>query len=116
MPIPPVTHWRIPLLQLLGDSMERALAEAANALADAFKLTDEERSAVLPIGYPVVRHRTGWAGFHLRKAGLVDDTKRGILLITEEGKKLRATKPTSLSESVRMRITSPNVKPQTFRA
>ena len=36
---------------------ERVLIEAANALADVFKLTEEERSAVLPSGYPVVRHR-----------------------------------------------------------
>ncbi len=100
MPIPPVTHFRVPLLQLLGDGVERPLHEAANALADFFKLTEQERSAVLPSGYPVVRHRKGWAGFHLRKAGLVDDSKRGILCITEEGKKLLGTKPTSLAESV----------------
>ncbi len=104
MPIPPVTHFRVPLLQLLVDGMERPLAEAANALADVFNLTEEERSAVLPSGYPVVRHRTGWSGFHLRKAGLVDDSKRGILRITEEGKKLLATKPASLSESVLMQF------------
>jgi restriction system protein len=104
MPIPPVTHFRVPLLQLLGDGVERPLHEAANALADVFKLTEEERSAVLPSGYPVVRHRTGWSGFHLRKAGLVDDSKRGILRITEEGKRLLATKPTSLSESVLMQF------------
>jgi restriction system protein len=104
MPIPPVTHFRVPLLQLLGDGVERPLHEAANALTDVFKLTEEERSAVLPSGYPVVRHRTGWSGFHLRKAGLVDDSKRGILRITEEGKKLLATKPTSLAESVLMQF------------
>lgn len=104
MPIPPVTHFRVPLLQLLGDGVERPLAEAANALADVFKLTEEERSAVLPSGYSVVRHRTGWSGFHLRKAGLVDDSKRGILHITEEGKKLLATKPANLSESVLMQF------------
>jgi restriction system protein len=101
MPIPPVTHFRVPLLQLLGDGAERPLLEAANALADAFKLTPEERELGLPSnGYNVVRHRTGWAGFHLRKAGLVDDTKRGILCITEAGQKLLATKPTSLSDKV----------------
>jgi restriction endonuclease Mrr len=69
MPIAPVTHFRVPQLQLLGDGVERPLHEAANALADVFKLTPEEREAVLPSGYPVVRHRPGWEGFHLRKAG-----------------------------------------------
>mgnify|MGYP001484304603 CR=1 FL=1 len=47
MNIPPVTRFRVPLLQLLGDGQERPLAEAANALADVFKLTEEERRAVL---------------------------------------------------------------------
>lgn len=47
---------------------------------------------------------TGWAGFHLRKAGLVDDSKRGILCITEEGKKLLAMKPASLADSVLMQF------------
>lgn len=64
MPIPPVTHFRVPLLQLLGDGVERPLHEADNTLADVFKLTPEERKAVLPSGYPVVRHHTVRAGFH----------------------------------------------------
>ncbi len=97
MSIPPVTQFRVPLLQLLGDGVERPLHEAANQLADVFKLTTEEREAVLPSGrYQVVRHRTGWAAFHLGRAGLVDDSQRGILRITDEGKKLLATKPTRL--------------------
>lgn len=104
MPIPTVTHFRIPLLQLLGDGQERPLAEAANALVEVFQLNEEERKAVLPSGYPVVRHRTGWAGFALRKAGLIDDSKRGILRITEDGQKLLATKPASLTESVLMQF------------
>lgn len=52
MPIPPVTHFRVPLLQLLGDGVELPLAEAAHALADVFKLTEEERSAVLSMEHP----------------------------------------------------------------
>ena len=104
MPIPPVTHFRVPLLHLLGDGAERPLSLAADALADVFKLTPEERDVALASGYPVVRHRTGWAAFHLRKAGLVDDSKRGILRITEDGKKLLASNPASLSESVLMQF------------
>ena len=100
MPIPPVIKFRVPLLELLKDGQERALAEAANELANLFHLTDEEKSAVLPSGYPVVKHRTGWAAFHLRRAGLVDDSKRGILRITEEGKQLIGKKPSDLSDRV----------------
>ena len=85
MPIPPVSQFRIPLLTLLGDGKSRHLQEAATGLADVFNLTDEERAAHLASGYPIVRHRTGWAGFHLRKADLVEDGQKGILKITDEG-------------------------------
>jgi restriction system protein len=83
----------------LGDGNERTLAEAASSVADHFHLTPDERDTVLASGYAVVRHRTGWAGFHLRKAGLIEDGNRGVLRITDDGKKLLATHPTSLTRS-----------------
>lgn len=105
MPIPSVSKFRIPLLNLLSDGQERSLADAATALADHFSLTPEDRSAVIPSsGYSVVRHRTAWAGFHLRKAGLVVDGLPGVLRITEEGKALAAKKPHDLSNGALSRI------------
>lgn len=98
MPMPPVTQFRVPLLKLLGDGKEWKLSEAANGLADEFQLTPEERQLKISSGYPVVRHRTTWAGFHLRKAGLVHDGRRGLLQLTPEGKALLATNPTDLSD------------------
>ena len=100
MAIPPVSQFRIPLLTLLGDGKSRHLQEAATCLADVFNLTDEERFAQLASGYPIVRHRTSWAGFHLRKAGLVEDGQKGILKITEEGKAVLAGHPSSLADTV----------------
>lgn len=101
MPIPPVSQFRIPLFRLLGDGRERSLGEAASALADEFQLTPEERSQVIPSsGYSVVRHRTGWAGFHLRKAGLLEEGIFGVLRLTEAGRKFAATNPPSLTQGV----------------
>ena len=100
MAIPPVSQFRIPLLTLLGDGKSRHLQEAATCLADVFNLTDEERFAQLASGYPIVRHRTSWAGFHLRKAGLVEDGQKGILKITEEGKAVLAGHPSSLADTI----------------
>jgi restriction system protein len=100
MSIPTVTKFRIPLLKLLGDGRDRTLAEAADALADVFSLTEEERAVAIPSsGYPVVRHRIGWAGFALRKAGLVQDGLPGVLRITPEGKGFLATNPAALPNS-----------------
>lgn len=101
MPIPPVSQFRVPLFELLGDGKDRSLGEAANALADRFKLTPEERTQTVPSsGYSVMRHRTGWAAFHLRKAGLLEEGIFGILRITDAGRKFLATKPTSLTQGV----------------
>ena len=99
MPIPPVSKFRVPLLKLLGDGKDHSLADAANALADSFNLTAEERASGIPSsGYPVVRHRTGWAGFHLRKAGLVYDGLHGVLRITPDGKAVLSKNSNDLSE------------------
>ena len=101
MSIPVVTEFRIPLLQLCGDGKDRTLMEAADELAKVFHLTEQERAAVLPSNnYPVVRHRTGWAAFHLRKAGLLVEGVPGLVKITPEGKKFLATKPKCLSKKV----------------
>jgi restriction system protein len=98
MPIPAVTKFRVPLFKLLGDGREWKLSDAADALANQFQLTPEERELVISSGYPVVRHRTGWAGFHLRKAGLVHEGIKGILHLTAEGHELLASNPEDLSD------------------
>ena len=97
--IPPVTQFRIPLLRVLGDGREWKLGEAAHALADQLQLTPEERAVSISSGYPVVRQRTGRAGFHLRKSGLAEERLHGILQLTAEGQRLLETKPTNLSDS-----------------
>lgn len=73
MSIPSVSQFRVPLLRILGDGKERSLAEAAAAVADVFNLTQEEREAVLSSGTVIIKHRTSWSNFHLRKAGLAAD-------------------------------------------
>lgn len=99
MPIPAVTKFRVPLLKLLGDGRRWKLGEAANALAEQFQLTPEEREIAISSGYPVFRHRTTWASFHLRKAGLVQDGIHGILQLTPEGQEFLKSNPDNLSDS-----------------
>lgn len=100
MPIPPVSQFRIPLFQFLGDGQPRSVGDAAQVLARQFNLTDAECRETISSGYPVVRHRIVWAGFHLRKAGLLKDGVPGLLQITPEGKSFLATKPQNLKGAV----------------
>jgi len=105
MPIPPVTHFRVPLLQLLGDGVERPLAEAANALADVSNLRRRNgscRAAELVIQWCGIA-RAGLAFTCARRDSWMTPSAASCT-ITEEGKKLLATKPASLSESVLMQF------------
>jgi restriction system protein len=76
----------LPLMRLCADGKEHAISETTDTLADQFKLTDDERKAVLPSGVQeVFRHRVAWAKSHLKMAGLLETPKRGIYKITERG-------------------------------
>ena len=84
----------LPLLRLLKDGKEHYLNEVVGSLADEFKLSPEEREQLLSSGQQtVIRNRTGWARTYLKKAGLLESTRRGYFRITERGKSVLSTKP-----------------------
>jgi restriction system protein len=86
MAIPDYQSIMLPLLKLAGDRQEHSLREVIEALADEFYLTDEERKELLPSGRQATfDNRVGWARTYLKKAGLLESTKRGYFQITERG-------------------------------
>lgn len=86
MPIPDYQAIMLPLLKFTTDQQEHSLREAIEALANRFQLTEEERKELLPSGrQPTFDNRVGWARTHLKKAGLVESTKRGYFRITDRG-------------------------------
>jgi restriction system protein len=86
MAIPDYQSVMLPLLQLAGDQKEHSLREAIEALADEFNLTDEERRELLPSGQQATfDNRVGWARTYLKKAGLLESTRRGYFQVTERG-------------------------------
>jgi restriction system protein len=101
MPIPKYDEIMLPLLQRLKDGNEHHLRDLSNEIADHFKLSDEERNLLLPSGTSTyVRNRTGWAGFHLRKAGLAELTREATLRITPTGQELIRNPPPKLDREV----------------
>ena len=65
---------------------EVKLRDVINALADHFRLTEEERSETLPSGRQlVIDNRIGWARTYLTKARLLEATRRAHFVITERG-------------------------------
>ena len=71
----------LPLLQLAVQTsqMEVSAREAADTLADQFKRTAEERTALFPSGATFVfASRVNWACTYLKKVGLLVATRRGF--------------------------------------
>lgn len=89
-----------PLLEVCVDGEPHRLQDLIARLADVFELTDEERSAVLPSGFQAVfTNRVAWASTYLQKAKTLDRIGRGIYRITDRGRGLLVSAPTSITTS-----------------
>lgn len=94
MTIPDYQTMMLPLLEHLARHGEQHISDAAEAMADHFNLSAEERRKLLPSGRsPVYRSRVGWARTYLAKAGLLESPRRGFWRISDRGRKLLAEKP-----------------------
>ena len=77
-----------PALAHLADGQLHRSREVKETLADLFGLTDSERAELLPSGRQrVIDNRVGWALTFLSQAGLVDRPSRGVVKISDEGRK-----------------------------
>lgn len=93
MPIPDYQSIMLPLLKYVADGEEHSLREAVESLGDEFQLSDEERRELLQSGQPTFGNRVGWARTYLKKAGLVEPTRRGSFRITDRGKQVLSKDP-----------------------
>jgi len=89
MSIPSFQKWMAPLLRRLSDNEGHRIADLYDELADDLQLSDADRGELLPSGAsPTWKSRIGWARTYLKKAGLLEQTARGLLRLTAEGAKV----------------------------
>ena len=89
MAIPDFQSCMLPLLQLASENARLTMREARKTLTERFKLSEDERSQLLPSGKQrVIDNRIGWAASYLRKALLLTAPERGVIQISERGKEL----------------------------
>lgn len=87
-----------PLLKYVGDEQEHHIRDAIEQLADEFNLSEKERRELLPSGQQAIfDNRVGWARTYLKKAGLIESTKRGYFRITEKGIKVLKDQPVKIN-------------------
>lgn len=94
MGIPSYQELMLPLLKVANTNPGISFQEAIERLSDQFELSQDDRVLVLPSGSQrVIANRIGWAKTYLKKAGLLDSPRRGIIDLTEEGRRILASKP-----------------------
>lgn len=76
-----------PLLECLQDGQEHSIKEIVEELATRFDLSPSELEQLQPSGRSYVfSNRISWAKTYMKKAGLLEQKRRGYLSITQEGK------------------------------
>jgi restriction system protein len=93
MAIPDFQSLMLPVLRSC-EKGEVKISDVVQSLADSFRLTDEERSELLPSGKQTTfANRVHWAKSYLGKAGLVELTKRAHFQITDRGREVLKNPP-----------------------
>ena len=94
MAIPDYQSIMLPLLELVSDKREWVFRNVVEELSKKYSLTEEERKELLPSGQqPIFDNRVGWARTYMKKAGLIDSPKRGVLRISNKGLEVLQSKP-----------------------
>lgn len=97
MAIPDYQTIMLPLLELARDNKIHGIRDAVDDLAERFRLTEEERQELMPDGRRTrFKYNVAWSRTYMKKAGLLEDPKRGEFRITERGRKLLADKPSRI--------------------
>ncbi len=86
MAIPDYQSIMLPLLKFAGDKKEHSIRDAIEYISAQFNLSEDERREVLPSGRQyIIDNRVCWAKTYLKKAGLLESTKRSYFKITDLG-------------------------------
>ena len=99
MAIPDYQSVMLPLLRFAGEKNdETSTGEAVEVLAKEFGLTDEDLKEMLPSGIQsTFVNRVGWASTYMKKAGLLEATRRGYYRITPRGQELLKKQPKAVN-------------------
>lgn len=95
--LPDYQECMLPLLRLISNGQDYRLHTLTNAVADHFRLSETARSEMLPSGQQtVIANRVAWAKTYLKKAGLLENPARGLVRISDEGKKVLESNPAKI--------------------
>src|SRR5574337_167650 len=99
MAVPDYQSVMLPLLHYAHErKTEVSTDEAVEALASLLGLTDQDLKELLPSGVQrTFVNRVGWAATYMKKAGLLEPTRRGYYQITQRGVELLKKNPKEIN-------------------
>lgn len=99
MAVPDYQSLMLPLLQFAEEKgAEISTSDAVEVLASRLRLGDADLKEMLPSGTQgAFVNRIGWAATYMKKAGLLEATRRGYYRITQRGQELLKKKPAALN-------------------
>lgn len=103
MAVPDYQTLMLPLLELAAkaNGSEVRVSDAVAELAERFKLTEADRTELLPSGgtFKFVS-RVSWARTYLQKAGLLEAPRRGYLRLTSRGTSVLKQSPLTIDNKL----------------
>lgn len=99
MAVPDYQSVMLPLLEFAEERQAEISIDAAlEALATRFKLTEDSLKEMLPSGVQrTFVNRVSWASTYMKKAGLLEQTRRGYFRITPRGRELLKQQPAAIN-------------------
>jgi len=100
VPVPDYQSLMAPTLSVLADGGDHSLADLRAAVADRLALTEEDLRAKIPSGTSLLANRLHWAVTYMYQAGLLSRPKRGVVRITDRGRKVAVDHPGRVDDQV----------------
>lgn len=98
MSIPGFQDLMLPFMEYVADGKEHSLREIIEYLAKKLGLSEAEQKELLPSGKQAVfNNRVGWTRTYLKKAGLIEATKKAHFIITSQGLECLQEKPVEIN-------------------
>jgi len=94
MSVPDFQTMMLPFLRFAQNQVEVSTREVIPFLTNHYNLSEEEVTEQIPSGYQTkLSNRVSWIFAHLRKAGVIEKTRRGFYKITVRGNELLKQNP-----------------------
>ncbi|OGR29421.1 MAG: hypothetical protein A2X83_06270 [Desulfuromonadales bacterium GWD2_54_10] len=88
MEIPSFEECMLPLLRYAADGQQHSTKDAVDSIADQLQLSSEQRIQLHKSGTNILYANAAWAKTYLKEAKLLEYPLRGMLRITDEGKRV----------------------------